>query len=63
MFCTTLEMIFLGYDSNFKAFRCYNCTLKKVVIRHNVRLTDSIQNSDHTEVYLNLLIQTNLTHC
>ena len=45
-------MIFLGYDNNSKAFRCYNITPNRVVISRDVRFTGSIQNPDHTEVSL-----------
>lgn len=32
-----VEMIFLGYDENSKAYRCYNAATKKVVVSRDVR--------------------------
>lgn len=37
---TGIEMIFLGYDGNSKAFRCYNSATKKVVISRDVKFTN-----------------------
>lgn len=36
-----IEMIFLGYDENSKAYRCYNTTTRKVVISRDVRFGTS----------------------
>lgn len=49
---TALEITFLGYDNNSKAFRCYNNITKRVVISRDVRFTDCMFNSAEKQVTL-----------
>lgn len=56
---TASEMIFLGYESNSKAFRCYNNVSKRVVISRDVRFTDITTNSIDKEVSLDFNKQNN----
>lgn len=41
-----VEMIFLGYDHNSKAYRCYNAETRKVVISRDVRFGKPITSNE-----------------
>lgn len=37
---TGVETIFVGYDNNSKAFRCYDLTTRKVIVSRDVKFTN-----------------------
>lgn len=44
---TGIEMIFLGYDEQSKAYRCYNSVSRKVIISRDVRFTVEAQQEEN----------------
>lgn len=47
-----IEMNFLGYDDNSKAYRCYNAATRKVVVSRDVRFGKPITSSNEISVDL-----------
>lgn len=47
-----VEMIFLGYDDNSKAYRCYNAATRKVVVSRDVRFGKPINSSNKISIDL-----------
>jgi len=53
------EMIFLGYDENSKAYRCYNAATNKVVISRDVRFSTPSYNDNEIYIKLDETLKTN----
>lgn len=48
---TGKEMIFVGYDGNSKAFRCYDATARKVIVSRDVKFTNVLSTTLHQEYH------------